>query len=250
MVWAERMKNYHRGELQPAVTRWRAAHWFACIWFYVCSSVWAMGESPQPSFTTECNFSTLVTETDKQGLNVRLVPSQTARVLGQLAPVFLTRDRYCYPVKVVVDVLRSRDGWIEIDNAADNETLTERPAHPMYGGPGWVSGRKLTVKSQAVAGYGAPDVNAKVVLRSAQGWSLDMESMIRSGQLVGCRDRWALVEFDLGKIDIDIAKELEIDPAARAGLPRGRFRAWVNQICGIQETTCDGLGGDESEPTR
>jgi hypothetical protein len=33
---------------------------------------------------------------------------------------------------------------------------------------------------------------------------------------------------------------LQVSPVARAGQPKGRFRAWLDQICGIQETTCDG----------
>ena len=41
---------------------------------------------------------------------------------------------------------------------------------------------------------------------------------------------------------------MPIDPAARAGLPRCRFRAWPDKIRDVQEITCDGPGSEAAEP--
>jgi len=197
-----------------------------------------------------CDFPALVRETDKKGLTVRQHPGVKSKAVGRLPPVFLTRDRYRFPVKVVVNVKGSSDGWIEIDDARDNETLTGMPARKMYQGRGWVSGRKITVKSQGKAGHERPESGSRVTVKYVAGSAFDNDEMVHAAQLVGCLGKWALVEFDLNKMAPDAQESLQIDAQASAGLPMGRFRAWVNQICGIEETSCDGLGAEEPVPTR
>jgi hypothetical protein len=50
-----------------------------------------------------------------------------------------------------------------------------------------------------------------------------------------------LVEFSKDELSTDMNKLLVISPVAQAGLSKGHFRAWVNQICANQETSCDGI---------
>jgi hypothetical protein len=188
-----------------------------------------------------CSFGAFVQETDPAGLNVRAAPASSARVLGTLPPGFTDHANGDFVVRVELDVLASTpDGWFRIARARDNDVLTGQPARAVYGGEGWVSGRKLTVKSQASRGHAKPDERSEVRLRLGDGETFDNDAMVSAGQLVGCKGRWAWVEFAEDRLPTDVRRALVVAPAARAGLPPGRFRAWVDRVCGVQETTCDG----------
>jgi len=193
--------------------------------------------------TTTCSFGAFVVETDPAGLNVRAAPSATAKIVGMLPPTFVEPSMN-YGVRVEVDVAGAHNGWFLIRNALDNDALTERPARPMYAGEGWVSGNKLTVKSQAEVGRAQPSLKAKPVLRVGDNESFDSDMLVEAGRLADCTGKWAQVEFSDQRFPAKDRGTLKIDAAARSGLPAGRFRAWVNRICAIQETSCDGLADD------
>lgn len=192
---------------------------------------------------TQCSFGAFVAETDPAGLNVRAAPNATAKVLGKLPPSFIEPSMN-YGVRVEVQVAGARNGWFLIRNAQDNEMLTDRPARPMYSGEGWVSGSKLTVKSQAEVGRAQPDLKAKTVLRVGDNEAFDNDVMVDAARLTDCQGKWAQVEFTDQRFPASDRSSVKVEPAARAGLPPGRFRAWVNRICANQETSCDGLGAD------
>lgn len=194
-----------------------------------------------------CDFGAFVAETDPAGLNVRAAPAAGAKVLGKLPPTFVEPSGG-YGVRVEVHVTAARDGWFRIRDAGDNTALTERPARPMFSGEGWVSGSRLTVKSQADVGRARPDPLAPAVLRIGGGETFDGDSVVEAGRLADCAGRWALVEFTERRFPKDDRMTLHVDPSARAGLPAGRFRAWVDRLCGIQETSCDGLALPEPAP--
>ncbi|ANH68257.1 SH3 domain-containing protein [Mitsuaria sp. 7] len=195
--------------------------------------------------TSICNFGAFVAETDPAGLKVRAAPDPRAKVLGTLPPTFIEPSAG-YGVRVEVDVAGARNGWFLIRNASDNEALTDRPARPMFSGEGWVSGSRLTVKSQADVGRAGPSPKAVAVLRIGDNETFDNDIVIEAGRLADCNGKWAQVEFADQRFPAKDRRSLKIDAAARAGLPPGRFRAWVNRICAIQETSCDGLAGDEA----
>jgi len=194
-------------------------------------------ESPSATPAKSCNFGAFVAETDPAGVNVREAPSTAAKVLGKLPPTFV-EPTMNYGVRVEVEITGVREGWFLIRNARDNADLTGRPARPMYGGRGWVSGSKLTVKSQADAGRARPAPAAAVHLRVGDGESFDGDSFIEAGRLSDCQGEWAQVEFTDQRFPAQERAALKVEPAARAGLPPGRFRVWVDRLCGIQETSC------------
>ncbi len=194
--------------------------------------------------TRTCDFGAFVAETDPAGLNVRAAPSPTAKVLGKIPPTFVSPTFNNYGVRVEVEVIGARRGWFLIRNATDNDMLTERPPRPMYAGEGWVSGSKLTVKSQAEVGRAQPDLQAPVVLRIGDNESFDSDLLVEAGRLTDCTGKWAQVEFADQRLRSMDRGSVRVDASARAGLPAGRFRAWVNRICAVQETSCDGLGAD------
>ena len=201
----------------------------------LCNAANASGGPPEP---TSCNFAAFVEETDPAGLNVRAEASASAKVLGTLPPIWTDEDGM--RARVFVKVTASANGWFRVREAFEDEALTGHPARPVYDGEGWVSGRKLVVKAQAGVGRTRPDAKAPVAVRLKDGVHFDGSSTMAAGRLVDCRGAWVLVDYEESKLSKDLLPYLEIKPAARAGLPKGRFRAWLDQICGIQETTCDG----------
>ncbi len=196
-----------------------------------------------------CDFGAFVDEADPAGLNVRAAPLPTARILGKLPPTFVNPSmEFPIHVRVEVEVIGARNGWFLIRNAQDNDTLTERPARPMFSGEGWVSGTRLVVKSQADVGRARPDPRAPAVLRVGDDETFDNDVLVAAGRLVDCKGKWAQVEFADQRIPASIRSAFKVDAAARSGLSPGRFRAWVDRICAIQETSCDGLALPDAAP--
>lgn len=187
-----------------------------------------------------CRLDAFVRDTDPAGLNVRSEPSTRGRILGTLPPVVASTVLEGYPVRTEVTITGHANGWFRIEDARDNPELTGLPARPVFAGSGWVSGRQLTVKSQAGHGYLQPDATSQAVLRLGDDGSFDGDAMVAAGALIACRGEWALVEFADAALPADFRPLVVTAPEARAGLPAGRFRAWLNRLCGIQETRCDG----------
>jgi hypothetical protein len=192
-----------------------------------------------------CTFGAFVHEDDPAGLNVRAAPSATARIVGTLPASFTATDNPGLAVRIELDVRGERDGWFHVEHARDNEQLTGRPARPVFAGDGWVSGRKLTVKSQATQAHAAPDAGSPVALALADGGSLDGDAIVASTRLLGCHGDWAEIELDLARLPEDVRAQLKVTPGT-AGAAAGHPRAWVDRVCGVQETTCDGQDGRAS----
>lgn len=186
-----------------------------------------------------CSFGAFVEETDPAGLNVRAAPGTAAPVLGTLPPTWVDPADPSLRVRIEVQVTAADEGWFRIRAARDNEAMTGRPARRLFRGEGWVSGRKLVVKSQATRGRERPSADAPVTVRQADDGGFDSDAMVDAGRPVDCQGRWAQVEYTEATLK---DSGLRVAPAARAGLPAGRFRTWVDQLCALQETSCDGPG--------
>ena len=190
--------------------------------------------------TTKCAFGAFSIESDPAGLNVRQAPNLSSKVIGVLPPAIKGSELDNYIVKIELDVLSSHNGWIKITNAAENTMLTGKPALPIFSGSGWVSGRKLTVKSQAKFGYAQPNIKSQQVLETKQG-DFDNDELMHAGQMIACKGNWALMEFSQNKLSADTNDALVVAASAKKSLPKGHFRAWLHQLCGIQETSCSGV---------
>ncbi|MEO7253285.1 MAG: SH3 domain-containing protein [Casimicrobium sp.] len=194
-----------------------------------------------PDLPTTCAFGAFVNETDPAGLNVRQSPSATAKILGTLPANYEDPDSPMV-VRVELSVLASQNGWFLIDGASDNTMLTEKPARPMYAGKGWVSGKKLAIKTQASKARLAP--NGAAATAFLVGNVLDGDSLSKPAQLIACTGKWVQIEYSLSEIPKGDLPEIKINPAAKNGAQKGRVRGWVNRICATQETSCDGLGNE------
>lgn len=193
-----------------------------------------------PAAGNRCAFGAFVQEDDPAGLNVRAAPSTSGRLLGTLPPSFSSADNPGFKVRIEVDVTGQDNGWFHVQHARDNEQLTGQAARQVFGGDGWVSGRKLTVKSQATQGRAAPDAKSAPVLALGDGEGFDNDAFVGASHLLGCQGAWALIELDAGKLPDDVRAQLKVSPGGPAGATAAHPRAWVNRVCGVQETTCDG----------
>lgn len=174
---------------------------------------------------TVCDIDGFVTEQDPKGLNVRESPSQKSKILGVIPPALFEKNEsgLKYLVKPELKIIGSQHGWIKIKNAQESgifEELTGIKPRKMFTGTGWVSGKMLTIKSQAKKAYSEPSITSRVVHSESPDLNFDK---IDSYQLLACQDRWVYV------IDKDLKKQ---------------NRYWLNKTCGFQETTCDGLNTD------
>lgn len=194
-----------------------------------------------PVGETACSFGAFVTETDPKGLNVRSGPGTNAAIVGRLLPISMSKSYPDIPVMAEVEIVAGAKGWFKIRNARDNTSLTGAKARTMYAGTGWVSGQKLTVKTQATEGRAQPKPAAEVIFKNISGAPLDDERLRDAARLIGCSGSWALVEYGPLPAEMEAEQSLDIAPAAKAGLPQGRFRSWVDRICALQETSCSGF---------
>ncbi len=180
-----------------------------------------------------CELTAFVAEMDPKGLNVRELPDINSKVLGVIPPVLLVKDgtdSAGYLVRPTVEVIDSNNGWIKIKDAEDTHLIEMKPRN-VYKGEGWVSGSKLTVRTQSRTAYAKPSKTSEAIYDISPPDSWGYASPVTkatpfhdfdedSFSLVSCSGGWALVR------DRRLKEKNEY---------------WLNLICGAEETTCDGL---------
>jgi hypothetical protein len=197
------------------------------IIFFIFHSGFSLASSP-------CKFGAFVQEEDPHGLNVRETPTTKGKILGTLPPSIESKELPGFKVKIEVSVLLGKNGWFQIKDAVDNTSLTGISERAIYKGTGWVSGKKLTIKSQAMEGHAAPNISSASILKT-KNQNFDGDSFVEATHLLNCDGEWAEVEVDLKKLSSEIKKSLGLAEKKTA------LKMWVNQICSIQETSCDGI---------
>ena len=213
---------------------------FACV-ITPCN---ATARQPDEQRQT-CSIAAYVTETDPRGLNVRAAPSAGSRVLGKIAPRYVEAADPTLVALPEVRVTAGERGWFLVEGAHDNPALMggEHRVRAMYSGRGWVSGSRLTVKSQAEAARLAPEKNAGVAFVGGTAFGFDSLGD-KAPSLVACRGIWAQVQYSLSGLDAEALRSIRLNPKARVGAPPGHVRGWLNRLCDVQETSCDGLSDE------
>jgi hypothetical protein len=174
--------------------------------------------TPASARSARCNFSGWSSDLDPNGLNVRAEPSATARIVGTLPPPEPGQDIEV-DFGVTFDVVESRNGWFRIENA---RRWSDSASGPSSLPIGWISGRYLTFQLQTDKVFAAPDPHSRVVLTS---WD----------------DNGTLMQFRYNHPTECSGEWVRLTAIGRDGSEQ---EGWVRGICGIQETTCDGVHGD------
>ena len=172
-----------------------------------------------------CNFSGWSSDPDPRGLNVRAEPSPTARILGTLPPPEDHPDNET-AFGTTFDVIGTRDGWFRIENA---RRWSDSASGPSTLPSGWISGRYLHFQLQTDKAFAEPDPSSPVVLTSEMVDGTLTQFNYRNP--TDCNGEWVRLTV--------------------VGRDGGERQGWVRGVCGIQETTCDGVEGDlidASEP--
>jgi len=207
----------------------------------VITSAFAQEPVWVPSGETKCELSGWSIDIDPKGTNVRAAPSAKARVVGKLPAYVVTDGGLSGGVGIDFDIIGSHNGWLKITGAKDDPDHTELPPRPTYAGTGWVSGKLVWFAVQSGRGYAKPDATSKQLFDFGSDWLTDFAKIER---VEACQGKWALLDI-LFAYRRDATGDLISLPAAE----RKRGRAWFRRICGIQETTCDGLVDDKTEPS-
>jgi len=168
--------------------------------------------------SARCAFSGWSSDLDPHGLNVRAGPSPTARIVGTLPPPEPGQDIEV-DFGATFDVVESRNGWFRIENA---RRWSEEGRGPSTLPSGWISGRYLAFQLQTDKVFAEPDPSSAVVLTSWDEGGTLMQFHYRYP--TDCNGEWVRLTA------------IGADGRERQG--------WVRGICGIQETTCDGVQGD------
>lgn len=88
---------------------------------------------------------------DPAGRVVRAGPSPSARELGRILPPLGDEQ-----IAASFEILRSRDGWLEVEGAGYDETLTGKAVPAVYSGRGWIWGGGVTVGLRSTTGFAEP----------------------------------------------------------------------------------------------
>ena len=173
---------------------------------------------------------------DPPGRAVHAAPDSASPVLGRILPPWTDgQARFA----VSFEILETENGWLLVDNAGDDEVLTEEPARPMYGGRGWIRGEGVSVGVQASQGFARPNHASPIIVRTGIN-ELDFISAI-----VACDGNWVLARWNT-----DLNREYRryrYEPEAIVSRDPVILQAWATGICNIQETSCDMAPGDRPE---
>ncbi len=138
-------------------------------------------------------------------------------------------------MRIEVAVTQYLSGWLRVTDATDNTDLSGSQPLKLPQASGWVSGKLLTVKSQAKVGRAAPRSDAIAIATLTEA-AFDADEFVENAQVLGCSGSWVLVDYDIPRQNQELLKALQLNDMARSR--PGRFRVWVDQICAIQETSC------------
>jgi hypothetical protein len=157
---------------------------------------------------TVCSFEAYTVAGPGVAVQIMDAPSADAKVLG-IAPLFQPEgEDVIFGAEFTVTGMQ--DGWARVTNLTDWERGVTAP-------DGWINGEFIRFIAQTEAVFAGPDAGSAVVWESTDIWANPFA-------VHDCTGEWAEISF-------------------RDDQPQ-TVRGWVRGICGIQETTCDGVRGD------
>ncbi|OBZ95525.1 hypothetical protein ADU59_08900 [Pararhizobium polonicum] len=189
---------------------------------FICVTLAGAGlamTAPAVAAPKQCAIGGWSTATSADGLPVRGGPSTDALIVGRLPPFVPYEGGLHFGRGPEFEILEADNGWFRIANVGvpkieDGDVVETVPLDVA----GWISGEAIFFVIQSTKGFAEPDNRSPVVF-TADDWYGPRDWL----RVADCSGEW--VEIAYGK-------------------PEQEKRAWFRGVCPIQETTCDGVGGD------
>lgn len=157
-----------------------------------------------------------------EGLPVRLRPSRRSPERGRLPPFVDYRGGLHSGRGPTFAIVESRGGWVRIAEVSTAGIVGQGYDADLEWREsdleGWIPGEAVNFVLQTRKGFARPDPASAVIFQAADWY--------------GPPD-WTLVDCDREWVRIAWRDEA------------GRTTAWFRGVCGAQETTCDGVRGDD-----
>ncbi len=154
-------------------------------------------------------------DSDPNGQNIRASATGKAKIIGQLPPM-VTEEGVDYGP--YFDILQVTGDWAQVTNAQSwngGSISTTR---------GWISTKFVRFYLQTEVGFAGPSNSTKPT------WDRNGNLLGDSfSRLTGCSGEYA-----------------QVTPTGK-GAPK---KAWARGVCEVQETSCDGLPGDDLKDCR
>jgi hypothetical protein len=157
---------------------------------------------------TACSFEAYTLADPAVEVQIMDGPSADATVLG-IAPQFQPEgEDLIFGAEFTVTGMQ--DGWARVRNVTDWNRDATAP-------DGWIRGDLIRFVAQTETAFAWPDAGSAVIWQSTDIWPTAFA-------LHDCVGDWAEISFR------------DDEPQTVTG--------WVRGICGVQETSCDGVQGD------
>jgi hypothetical protein len=146
-----------------------------------------------PPDMVACQLEGISLDADPAGLNVRVAPSLTAKVIARL-PERPNIENGSHPE---FKILGFKDGWFLIDDASYGDYGDPLPPRPLYAGKGWVHGSKLGggLVSGAMSSALAAEPRDEAPRATAKPKDGDY---IQVRALLACKGEWVKVNSNIG----------------------------------------------------
>lgn len=154
---------------------------------------------------------------------IRSAPSYHAPIIGKILPEQIEGEDEPRPIDLIVDRVAGDFVHVEAREAVPDSGLAATPA-------GWIQQDGIYFTMQTAAGFSRPSEKSREVY-ATDDW-IYRSSIVR---IVECRDEW---------VKLVVANNEDYNPDAEVN-PHWTFTtAWFRGFCGVAETTCDGVKGD------
>lgn len=171
----------------------------------------------------KCKFSAWVHDNDPNGTNLRSGPGLSFAVIAKLPAARKTDEGGLTGLDAVTfRAVEARAGWFRITDVMFSPLGHDDRAKRYP--DGWIHGSKIGFVLQSDFAFTTPDPSSRQVATSWQ--NEDGLHEIAYREVDDCSGEWVHL------------KVKDHDPRERP--------AWVRGVCGMLETTCDGLPGDYS----
>ena len=182
----------------------------------------ALAAPVETAGASQCKSRGYLKDTDPHGTNVRAAASANAPVIGHLPPLARIEPSSNDLVGAEFDIIGAKDGWLLIRDAhagSDDKLV--------FTGPGWVSGRLVSLTLGGDTLRDAPDVDAKMIAK--------LSGELKDGSAYGPDSYEVVTVHGCSSHFVDVTIRL-----ARSLAPNAKpMRGWDERACSTQLTTCD-----------